>query len=108
MFAPISRTFYKSYCEYVNFDFSKIEFPECRRNNLVLPSSIKENLAYLKEWQKVFGGDSFVFDYHMMWDVFRDKGILCLSEVIYNDLISLNALGLNGYVSCQVQRAFGE
>lgn len=106
MFAPISRTFCKSYAEETDTDFSEIELPEYRRNEIVLPATVRENLAFLKKWQEVFSGDSFVFDYHMMWDVFRDKGILQLSRVLFDDIAALQPLGLGGFVSCQIQRAF--
>lgn len=106
MFAPISRTFCKSYAEEVRTDFSEISLPEYRRNEMVLPATVRENLAFLKKWQEVFPGDSFVFDYHMMWDVFRDKGLLSLSRVLYEDIAALGRLGLGGFVSCQIQRAF--
>ena len=106
MFAPISRTFCRSYLEEVHTDFSATALPEYRRNEMVLPATVRENLAFLKEWQKVFSGDSFVFDYHMMWDVFRDKGIVNLAKVLFDDLEALRSFGLGGYVSCQIQRAF--
>jgi len=51
-------------------------------------------------------GDSFDFDYHMMWDHFRDPGYVPVAKILAQDIAGLRDLGLNGYVSCQLQRAF--
>ncbi|MBQ7164368.1 MAG: hypothetical protein IJR61_03460, partial [Clostridia bacterium] len=63
-------------------------------------------LAFLREWKKVFKGDSFDFDYHLMWDINRDFSGETIAEVLYDDIRSLKGIGLNGLISCQIQRAF--
>ncbi|MGC4431388.1 DUF4838 domain-containing protein, partial [Streptococcus suis] len=61
MFAPITRTFEMSYAD-VDYE-NNVPLPnEYTRNNIVLPNSLEENLSYLFSWQKVFNGDSFVYD----------------------------------------------
>ena len=41
-----------------------------------------------------------------MWDINRDFGGEALAEILYRDVRSLKDMGLNGFMSCQVQRAF--
>lgn len=102
MFAPISRTFESSYA-----DISNIPAPhDYQRNQIAIPHSVEENLSYLKEWQKTFSGDSFVFDYPLGRAHYGDPGYLKIARTIYHDIRSLSKLGLNGYLSCQEQRCF--
>jgi hypothetical protein len=71
-----------------------------------MPKRIEQNLAFLRAWQRVFKGDSFDFDYHLMWDHFKDVGHHDLAKVLHQDIRSLKTIGLNGFNSCQVQRCF--
>lgn len=102
MFAPISRTFEHSYNE-LNAVPAILPYV---RNKIKLPNDIGENIAYLKEWQKVFKGDSFDFDYPLGRAHYGDPGYYDISRIISNDIKSLKNIGLNGYLSCQEQRAF--
>ncbi len=104
MFAPITRTFEMSYADvdYVN------GVPEAKpyvRNKIVLPNSLEENLSYLFAWQKMFDGDSFVYDYPLGRAHYGDLGYMKISSVIYRDIKFLKNLHLNGYISCQELRA---
>ena len=107
MFAPIHRTYTKAYltdhkapkpedCKGMEFNLNKVKFP----------TDINTNIAFLYEWEKIFDGDSFLFDYHLMWDIYRDFASIGLSKVIYDDIVALDELKLNGLISCQLQRAF--
>ncbi len=102
MFAPITRSYSKS------FSSKKIagESMPYMRNKLVFPQKVEENLYYLKEWQRMFSGDSFIFDYHLMWDHLKDQGYYSSARTIYRDMVNLKNLGLNGNISCQLQRLF--
>lgn len=102
MFAPITRSYTSSF----NKIDRHITIPEYRRNRLIFPKNIEENLAFLREWQKIFNGDSFDFDYHLMWSHYADFGYMYISKVIYEDVKNLKHIGLNGLISCQIQRAF--
>lgn len=102
MFAPITR----SYSDTFKPVGSSMKIPEYRRNNLIFPKNIEENLAFLKEWQKIFDGDSFDFDYHLMWAHYADPGYINIAGIIYDDIRNLKAIGLNGLISCQIQRVF--
>lgn len=101
MFAPIFRTYTKSYDEETKYP--RLEY---RKNKMRYPTNAGTYLYFLREWQKIFQGDSFDFDYHLMWDIIRDFGGEKISNVLMRDIRSLSGLGLNGFMSCQLQRAF--
>ncbi len=101
MFAPITRLFNESYRE---------KHPEevlrpYERNRLVWPSTPHENLLYLNEWRKIFSGETFVFDYHLIWNHFKDMGYAHISEILARDIEAYDDCGLSGLLSAQVTRA---
>jgi hypothetical protein len=104
MFAPITRSYRKPLFPQ---DESYV-LPPYVRNQLVFSENNDEQLAFLRAWQKLFQGDSFIFDYHLMQaGVYTlDPDPIFLSRLLYTDLQNLRQLGLNGYVSCQIQRIF--
>ncbi len=104
MFAPITRTYSVSLPE--GFDASGPPVRPYVRNRLDMPRDVRENLSYLSLWQDRFTGDSFDFDYHMFHDHVRDPGGYRMAQVLFEDVKNLRGLGLNGLMSCQVQRAF--
>ena len=103
MFAPITRTYTTSFTAGAT---GQGTIPPFVRNQLTFPNTPEGNLAFLRSWQRVFQGDSFDFDYHLMWDHFKDPGYYGISEVLYEDIRGLRDLGLYGLNSCQVQRCF--
>jgi hypothetical protein len=60
----------------------------------------------LAEWRKAFGGDSFDFDYHLMWANWRQLTDTGLARILHEDLQHLKADGLDGIISCQSFRVF--
>lgn len=102
MFAPITRTYSSSF----QSKQVAVDLPHYERNKLVFPKDASVNLGLLQGWQQVFQGDSFAFDYHFMWDHLKDPGYYRVAEVLSEDLKHLRKIGLNGYISCQTQRAF--
>jgi hypothetical protein len=102
MFAPITRTYSASFIDTDSDDTA----PAYQRNQLKMPETIGENLSLLRNWKKEFSGDSFDFDYHFMWDHFYDPGNTKTARTIYEDVVNLKKLGLEGLVSCQCQRAY--
>lgn len=102
MFAPITR----SYTEPFAADAVPEELPPFHRNQLSFPKDVGANVAFLQAWQHQFRGDSFDFDYHYMWDHFLDPGYHGMTHTLWADIRNLKTIGLNGLVSCQVQRAF--
>lgn len=100
MFAPISRTYYKSFSSNEEGVIAPFVL-----NHIALPESVADNVAHLQAWKQFFDGDGFLYDYHYMWAHHRDAGGYQIAGVLYDDLVNLPKLGLNGLVSCQVQRA---
>ncbi len=103
MFAPITRTYSKAFADY-DAGESAEEAPFVR-NRLTMPRSVGENMGHLSRWQEQFKGDSFDFDYHLMWDHLRDPGYYECARILHTDMVNLEKLGLNGMLSCQLQRA---
>ncbi len=100
MFAPITRTYDKGYS--VTGEDCAVKTPYVR-NDLTWPRNANENALYLKDWQKnQLKGDSFLFDYHLMWNQYKDPGYDTLSRIIHEDMKNLGALGLSGSVSCEI------
>ncbi|OTO05303.1 DUF4838 domain-containing protein [Enterococcus sp. 5B3_DIV0040] len=104
MFAPITRTFEKSYAD-VDYDQGIPTPNQYIRNKIILPNSLEENLSYLFSWQKCFGGDSFVYDYPLGRAHYGDLGYMKISQVISRDIKYLDRINLGGYISCQELRA---
>ena len=100
MFAPISRTFDSSY----QIPVSLPAIPGYRRNQITLPVHLDENLAFLEAWQKIFTGDSFIYDYPLGRAHYGDFGYVHIAKTISEDIRQLHKLGLNGYISCQELR----
>lgn len=101
MFAPIFRSYTKPFG--ANEAFRPLEYI---KNKIDYPNTAGTYTYFLSEWKKIFHGDCFDFDYHLMWDINRDFGGETLAEVLYRDIRSLPKLGMNGFLSCQLQRAF--
>ncbi len=102
LFAPISRSYSKPY----DTNLEGVAVPKYNRNRIVLPSSIRENLAFLKAWQRSFAGDSFTYEYYFMWDCYLDPGYYEPAKVLHEDIRRLKQIGLNGIMSDQSQRSF--
>ena len=101
MFAPISRTFEASY----DLSGEQEEIPPYCRNRITLPTSLGQNLAFLRGWQAQFQGESFVYDYPLGRAHYGDFGYVGLSRIISQDIRKLRQMGLDGYISCQELRA---
>jgi hypothetical protein len=105
LFAPISRTYSTAYTD-VPIDVP-VTLESFERNRIHLPRDVAVNVARLREWQKVTPNcDSLIFDYHLLWDHFKDPGCTDSAKVLFKDMKNLDKLGLNGMLSCQTQRSF--
>jgi len=103
MFAPITRSYYKAFTDYDATE--KIELVPYVRNKLKMPTRVAENVARLATWQEWQPtNSSFDFDYHMMWAHYADPGYYNIARVVHEDMATLYKIGLDGMVSCQVQR----
>ncbi|MBQ4602556.1 MAG: DUF4838 domain-containing protein [Clostridia bacterium] len=102
MFAPITRSYSHSYSE---IDRDKpVEIKPYVRNKFNAPTSVEENVAMLEGWKAQKFSDSFIFDYHLMWDHHTDPGYYYVAKTLHSDMANLDKLGLDGMVSCQLQR----
>ena len=72
-----------------------------RLNQNQVPKTNIDSIAMIQDWQKVFDGDSFLFDYNQIWDHYKDPGYMHCAERIAGDSIALKELGFNGLHSCQ-------
>ena len=106
MYAPIARNFFQPLYTEENFNAEKTA-PSYVRNKNNHPSSPAEYLYYLEEWQKKIHTKGFVFDYHLMtFQYGGDPSFITISETLYTDMKNISKTGLNGNVSCQLQRVF--
>lgn len=99
MFAPITRTYSQCYGTTAVGHMAPFT-----RNQIQLPRSVEDTLAYLRAWQEIFSGDSFVYDYHYVWDQYHDLGGVQLASVLAQDIENYRRIGLNGLMSCQAMR----
>lgn len=102
MFAPITRTFMKSYQQAGELPPA----PPYVLNHINMPRSMEDNLTMLKGWQEKVSCDSFIYDYHLGKAHYGDPGYVRLSRIISEDLKAHKGLGMNGINSCQELRAF--
>ncbi len=101
MFAPISRTFLKSY----SHAGALPPIPPYELNHIQMPTTMEANLAYLKAWQEKVSCDSFIYDYHLGKAHYGDPGYVSISKIICEDVKTNRSLGMDGINSCQELRA---
>ena len=101
LFAPIRR----SYSVPMASDAGHVTKPFVR-NGFVPDAAAGAALPYLKAWQKAFGGECAIFDYHYMWDYLNDPAGTTCAKIMEQDVADLRKLGLDGMLSCQNQRVF--
>lgn len=106
MFAPITRNYSNSFKLDKSVDLDAYPLSPYVRNKLPMPYAVEENVARLRRWQKMFGGDSFDFDYHLMWAHYSDPSYMHIARIMYEDMVGMQDIGLNGMISCQEQRTF--
>ena len=110
MYAPIHRDFSETYPsevteEYLKNAIRKIDDPDNTDLNIVLKPT-ENNVGLLRTWQEIFKGDYLFYDYQMIWFHYMDPSYMFCSNVIYEDIKNLKAIGINGISSCQGQRVF--
>lgn len=75
--------------------------PKFKLNKNDVPRNNVDRIAMMRDWQKFFDGDSFLFDYNQIWDHYKDPGYMHCAERIAGDSGLLREIGLNGLHSCQ-------
>ena len=104
MYAPIRRCYGHALDDPTCDDGEPWPRPELNQFN-----ASAYNAFYTKRlagWRKAFDGDSFDFDYHLMWAVWQQYTDTVQARILHADLQDLKRLGLDGLVSCQSFRAF--
>jgi len=71
-----------------------------------VPRGMGECLAYLDEWQKVWDGDCFCYEYHFWRPQYYDVGGMHLAGILYGDITSLHKNRLSGIVEDGSQRSY--
>lgn len=102
MIAPINRDYSKSMGEYD----PSLKLRPFVRNKLTLPQSLQEFMLYVKEWQKVWGGDVFAFEYHFWKHHQFDLSGLQIAKRLYEDTKTYHSENIVGMMQCGSQRGF--
>lgn len=103
MFAPIARGFLESFGD-LDPTVAEEHAPFVR-NKATNPTTLAGNVTFLRDWQKVYTGDSFDFDYHLCLWKNRDFGFFDMSRILFEDMKHLRDFGMGGMMSCQLNRA---
>lgn len=102
LYAPITR----SYCSSFQEDTVLPTPQEYVRNNWKTPATAEENIALLKEWQKQWKGCAFSYEYHFWLHQYKEPSSRYIARRIYEDILSLKYIGLDGFVEDGSQRSF--
>jgi hypothetical protein len=104
MYAPIPRCYGHALGDPACDDGK--EWPRPALNRFSVSNENAFFAKSLADWRQAFSGDSFDFDYHLMWAVWRQMTDTVLARVLHEDLQQLKGMGLDGIVSCQSFRVF--
>jgi hypothetical protein len=104
MFAPIARCYGHALADPACDD--QEEWPRPPLNEFTASRHNAFYVRRLAEWQQAFAGDSFDFDYHLMWANWHQLTDTHIAWLLHADLQDLKGLGLDGLVSCQAFRVF--
>jgi hypothetical protein len=102
MFAPSRRNYTEPYA----LDDEGLSLPPFTLNRNTRLSDNREYAASLRDWRKIFPGESFIFDYHMTYTHYLDQGYFGFTKILSEDIRRTGPLGFGGFVSCQVLRSF--
>lgn len=99
--SPITRPYHMSY----PLDNIPVEEPAPYiTNQLRLPRTLRDNLAYFRAWQKVYPGRCHMGEYHYMWAHYADIGYQKIARILHEDICKLKDMKMDGILSFQVQR----
>ena len=76
------------------------------RNNWSMPRTVEAYYAHFKQWQERFPGTCAGYEYHYWVKQYRDPGMMAMSRLIYDDVRSWKALGLDGGIEDGSNRSF--
>ena len=100
LYAPISRDYQNSITE-------ETQVPPAPKyvRNAWTPPSTDESFALLKQWQQIWTGTAFSYEYHFWRHQFLDPGVVTFARRVYEDVRSLKCMSLDGYVEDGSQRS---
>lgn len=102
MIAPINRDYTKSMGE----PDPTLKLMPYVKNKLRMPGSLQEFMLYVKEWQKIWGGDIFAFEYHFWKHHQFDLSGLQIARRLHEDTAAYLGEGMQGMMQCGSQRGF--
>ena len=100
LFAPISRDYQNSITE----ETEVRPAPKYVRNAWKTPNT-DDSYALLKQWQEMWKGTVFFYEYHFWRHQFLDPGMVTFARRVYEDVRSLKVQGVDGYVEDGSQRS---
>ena len=103
MFAPYGRDFTVRYKDVVKEDYERPALNGYSFDKMYMPQYLSE----LADWQRIFDGDSFAFDYST-YDRAGDASLTDLkyAAIPHDDCLFLSDFGLNGRIECASTRQF--
>jgi len=78
---------------------------ECVARAFSAAGASQGDRASMPDGEGFFTGDSFVYDYHYMWDHNFDLGDVALARILVDDIANLKALGLDVFPTDSVEQA---
>ncbi len=102
-FAPITRTYTKSFTEDCVIPD---ELPPYVLNKFKSPDSVEVNYGYFKKWQEVLPTHYSGFEYHFWIHQCNDPGLMYIARRAYEDILSLRVMNIHGYIVDGSQRSF--
>ena len=76
------------------------------RNVWDAPKSIEDCAAHLLAWRKNFPGPCYGYEYHFWRAQYRDPGLMDISRRIYEDVLSLKLMDMEGYLQDGSNKSF--
>ena len=100
-YAPIAR----DYCSSITEDSVIPEPTPYVRNAWKSPETTEAGFALFREYQKIWKGTVYCFEYHFWRHQFLDPGAMALSRRLYEDVKALKVMGCRGMVEDGSQRS---
>ena len=100
-YAPIARDYQSS----INENSVIPEPTQYIRNKWESPTSTEAGFALFREYQKIWKGTVYCFEYHFWRHQFLDPGGMALSRRLYEDVRALKVMGIRGMAEDGSQRS---
>lgn len=89
---------------YTKHDPDIVVPPHIHNQYNVPPNHFSMTMGFWRDWQKVYDGDCFFFDYHMYSDHYVDPGYCQITERVVRDMKLMKKFKSNGIMHCSSQR----